>query len=437
MKQTAKRFFALLLAFSMCLSLAAPAWAAEVNPADAAAAESSAVEEEAPIAEAPLEADTSMEETPAEEISDVESQTQVAVETPAEEAAAKQETSAEEPEETPSGQTANNASDNTEEETLDAQSRTYSGYCGSNVKWSLSGTTLTISGSGKMWNWSCYDDKCPPWDEDNLGYYTDITKIVIKSGVTSIGDEAFYCLQEVKSVSIPGSVKSIGRWAFCACSSLTSVTIPNGVTSIGTEAFAGAEEALGEMQLKSVTIPQSVTKIGKDAFYECSNLKKVTVLSKKVSLSKTGIGYAPDWDSDNVKPTRISGFTIVGYSGSTTEQYAQKNGFTFQDYKTGKKIAYPSKVTLSGVSNVKGKKLKVSWKKNTSGSGYQIQYSTDKNFKKSVTKKTVSKNSTTSATYSKLKKGKKYYVRIRSYKKISGKTYYSSWSSVKSVTIKK
>lgn len=53
MKQTTKRLFALLLALSMCLSLAAPAWAAETDPADEFTAESSTVAEEAPAEEQP------------------------------------------------------------------------------------------------------------------------------------------------------------------------------------------------------------------------------------------------------------------------------------------------------------------------------------------------------------------------------------------------
>ncbi|MCM1115236.1 MAG: secretory protein, partial [Clostridium sp.] len=69
--------------------------------------------------------------------------------------------------------------------------------------------------------------------------------------------------------------------------------------------------------------------------------------------------------------------------------------------------------------------------------GYQIQYSTDKNFKKNNKTVTVSSNKTTSKTISKLSGKKKYYVRIRTYKTVSGTKYYSSWSSVKTVTTKK
>ncbi len=95
------------------------------------------------------------------------------------------------------------------------------------------------------------------------------------------------------------------------------------------------------------------------------------------------------------------------------------------------------KTTLKSAKNAKGKKLVVKWGKNTAGNGYQIQYSTSKKFAKGNKTKTISKNKTTSYTIKKLKKKKTYYVRIRTYKKVSGKTYYSEWSSVKKVKIKK
>lgn len=77
--------------------------------------------------------------------------------------------------------------------------------------------------------------------------------------------------------------------------------------------------------------------------------------------------------------------------------------------------------------------MKASWKKASSVSGYQLQYAKNKSFKSAKSVKTKS----TSKTVSKLSKKKKYYVRVRSYKVSGGKTYYSSWSNVKTVTIKK
>ena len=80
------------------------------------------------------------------------------------------------------------------------------------------------------------------------------------------------------------------------------------------------------------------------------------------------------------------------------------------------------------------KKLTVSWKKDSKVDGYQIQYSTNNKFKKAATV-TCSKK-TAKTTIKRLKKGKKYYVRIRAYKKIGNKKYYGAWSKVKSVKVK-
>ena len=99
----------------------------------------------------------------------------------------------------------------------------------------------------------------------------------------------------------------------------------------------------------------------------------------------------------------------------------------------------PPKVTLLGLTNPAAKKMKVTWKKSavTSITGYEIQYATNKAFTKNKKSVKVKGASKTAYTVSKLTKGKTYYVRIRGYKTVSGKTYSSSWSAVKSVKIKK
>lgn len=97
----------------------------------------------------------------------------------------------------------------------------------------------------------------------------------------------------------------------------------------------------------------------------------------------------------------------------------------------------PKPTTLSKVTAGK-KAFTVKWKKQaTQTTGYQIQYSTDKNFKKNNKTITVSKNKTTSKKVTKLKSKKKYYVRVRTYKTVGKTKYYSSWSKAKTVTTKK
>lgn len=96
----------------------------------------------------------------------------------------------------------------------------------------------------------------------------------------------------------------------------------------------------------------------------------------------------------------------------------------------------PKGVSSVTVSNQKGKKLKVSWKPNKSVNGYEIQYALNKNYQKAK-KTTVKKAKETGKVIGGLKKNKKYFVRVRTYQKVSGKNYYSNWSKTKTVTIKK
>ena len=88
----------------------------------------------------------------------------------------------------------------------------------------------------------------------------------------------------------------------------------------------------------------------------------------------------------------------------------------------------PKKQSVKSAKVVKGKKLTVKWAKDKMASGYQVQISMDKKFKKNVKSKKLPK---TSYTFTKLKMGKKYYVRLRSYKKSGKETLYGAWSKVK------
>lgn len=145
-----------------------------------------------------------------------------------------------------------------------------------------------------------------------------------------------------------------------------------------------------------------------------SNQKYVTVSSKgKVTIAKNFVGKAT--------------ITIKAASSGIYKATSKKITVTVN----------PAGVSLSSVSNGKGKKMTIKWKKNSRVTGYRIQYSTDKSFKKGVKTVTVSKASTTSKTVSGLTKGKSYYVRVSTYKTVSGTKYYSGWSSSKSVKIKR
>ena len=110
------------------------------------------------------------------------------------------------------------------------------------------------------------------------------------------------------------------------------------------------------------------------------------------------------------------------------------------DYSGSYKLKYvvnPKSVTLT--KNTKGQKkaFKATWKKASAQvTGYQIKYSTDKNFKKNVSYKKVKGIKKSSATVKNLKAKKKYYVKVRTYKVVNGKTYYSAWSKYRYLTTK-
>ena len=96
----------------------------------------------------------------------------------------------------------------------------------------------------------------------------------------------------------------------------------------------------------------------------------------------------------------------------------------------------PKGTTVTKATSPKSKQIKVTWKKQTTQTtGYQIQYAKNSSFS-NAKKKTVSKNKTTTKTLTKLTSKKKYYVRIRTYKTVNGKKYYSSWSKAKSCKVK-
>lgn len=111
-----------------------------------------------------------------------------------------------------------------------------SGTCGSNLKWKLEDGTLTVSGTGAMYNYGDGSGRTVPWSSQK----DSIEKVVIGSGVTSIGNYAFEECHGINSVTIGKDVKSIGEGAFSTLyGGPKSITIPVSVTSIGDYAFDG------------------------------------------------------------------------------------------------------------------------------------------------------------------------------------------------------
>ena len=147
-----------------------------------------------------------------------------------------------------------------------------------NLTWTLyADGKLTISGTGAMKDYNAAENLSPAYMN------SDVKKVVIEDGVTSIGELAFFKCSNLTNITIPDSVTCIAYAAFHGCNSLSSITIPNSVTSIGVYAFVICSS------LTSITIPDGVTSIGYGAFSECSSLKTIS-LSCKSSLKKSDFG---------------------------------------------------------------------------------------------------------------------------------------------------
>ena len=144
----------------------------------------------------------------------------------------------------------------------------------------LSGKTLTISGTGAMPNFDFpHGNLAPWWNYEALGMLTsfgkfklegELKKVVIKDGVTNVGDYALFLLPAATQVTLPESVTSIGRYGIAMCSKLTGMSIPKGVTEIGDFGLAGDG-------LTAITLPDGLQSLGRGAFDTCTSLTNTTL----------------------------------------------------------------------------------------------------------------------------------------------------------------
>ena len=171
----------------------------------------------------------------------------------------------------------------------------------------------------------------------------------------------------------------------------------------------------------TVTVPYKITYKLNKGKNNASNPS--TYYGKKVTLknpSRKGYAFA-GWYTDAKFKKKI-----------TSISSSAKSDYILYAKWTKVKVA---KASLTSAKNSKSKQILLKYKKVSGAKGYEISYSTDKKFKKAVTKKNTAK---TSYTISKLKKGKIYYVRIRAYKMDStGKKVYGKHSSMKKVKVSK
>ena len=166
-----------------------------------------------------------------------------------------------------------------------------SGNCGDNVRWTFSGSKLTISGTGKMTTYTAL--RQIPW------YFMreKIYELEIGEGVTSIGASAFLGLTNIRSVTIPSTVKTLERSCFESCSGLTTVDVPSNVENIYSAAFKN-----------------------------CGSLRTIYIRNPQCSIGGTG-----ETICNLATDSSISYYgVIVGYSGSYAENYASSYKKNFQ-----------------------------------------------------------------------------------------------------------
>lgn len=205
-----------------------------------------------------------------------------------------------------------------------------SGMCGENVTWVISEDgLLIIEGTGPMFDYGNMDRFYSPWDINYLQMNSDelptVEAVLIRDGVTRIGDMSFNMCYSLKEVVIPDSVTKIGRYAFQSCKNkdFTHIDIPSHVTFIGDGAFYQCE-ALTDIQLpsgifsvfqctfeyclnlKTICIPKGVTSIDQEAFDRCKSLTSISI-----PASVTTIGFLAFASCDQL--------TDVYYEGSIAQ----------------------------------------------------------------------------------------------------------------------
>lgn len=228
------------------------------------------------------------------------------------------------------------------------------------------------------------------------------------------------------------------------CVSDGNYTFPTQGLSAGTYfvKVSGCNSACGRQY--GVTVNYSVGKPGK--FRVSSRGSNSLKLAWNKPAGATG--YQLQRKSGNsyktlatVKGTSYTHKSLTAGAGYTYRVRAYrtvggKNYYSGWAYMTA--YTKPATPNLTGLSAIKsGHKIKATWKKvGGSASGYQIYWAKDKNFKKMVSKTTVSGQKKTSYTGKNFTKGKRYYVKVRAYKTVNGNKIYGAWSNVRNVKAK-
>ena len=164
---------------------------------------------------------------------------------------------------------------------------------------------------------------------------------------------------------------------------------------------------------------------------------KISISNAKISGIRSQVfsGYA----IEPAAVVKLNGSTLVQDTDYTLSYYNNVNigkatliVTGIGNYTGTKEKSFTINPAAPKISSIKAgkKQLTIQWLPDSQASGYQLEYSLDRSFDDATTV-SIAKRTTIKRTISGLKKKKTYYVRIRTYKKVNGKKYYSDWSSVK------
>ena len=151
------------------------------------------------------------------------------------------------------------------------------------VKDSLRGKTLTISGKGAMPDFNFPEGNLAPWwNYKALGLIRvsgfspkfdlegDLKKVVIQDGVTNVSNYALFLLPAAEQITLPESVTSIDRYGIALCAKLKGISLPKAVTAIGDFGLAGNS-------FTAVSLPDGLQALGRGAFDACASLSGMTL----------------------------------------------------------------------------------------------------------------------------------------------------------------
>lgn len=189
-----------------------------------------------------------------------------------------------------------------------------SGSCGENLRWTLTGDVLLITGSGDMTDYA--DGALAPW----FGVAKDIQTIVLSDEMTSIGDYAFMGCDSVTSIVIPESVNEIGECAFAQCSNLQHIDLGNHLQIIGEGAFQECE------LLPWIDIPASVTEVRAQAFYRCYSLLAGNIPKTVEVFGESVFSYCTEMirATINAPIKELPGWTFYGCSSLADVSLAEE-----------------------------------------------------------------------------------------------------------------